>query len=392
MNKSTRTTSLSCESLEARDVPAFLAPVTSPAEFSQSGDFNGDGRADLVSVDPEANAVVVRLGNGNGTFQPARTTGTGKTPALLAVADLNRDGRADLVVREAGKGGSELRVYLGSGSGTFAAGKQSLSLPTLSNGQTQTARVVATSDFNADGKADLAVVGVHITAGRGVISTGYLNVFHGDGAGKFTRQGSPVLAGGGSGTQGTFLTADFTGDGRLDVLAAFAGSNTSMLRSQPDGSYVRTSANTPLYGGKLTAADLNGDGKADVARANAANDTVGVFLSAGDATFASAGVYPAGPGVASVGGVAALQVGDLNGDGRPDLICPNTGTTGSDSVSVLLGNGNGTFQTARTLAAGTELVSIALADFDGDGRIDLARREWNGTADQTSILFNDGAW
>lgn len=61
-------------------------------------------------------------------------------------------------------------------------------------------------------------------------------------------------------------------------------------------------------------------------------------------------------------------------------------------MSVLLGNGDGTFQTARTFAVGAELISIALADFDGDGRLDLARREWIGTANQTSILFNDGVW
>ena len=389
MSKLNRTT-LRCETLEAREVPAFLTPVTSPVHFGQTGDFNGDGKADLMSLDATAKTVEVRLGNGDGTFSSAKTTSTSANPFLLTVADLNADGKADLVIQQVSGNKTALSVFLSKGDGTFAVGMKLAPLPKLSDGTTQTIRQVAAADINLDGKPDLAVIGSRtrtVSRGRVIITDAYVNMFLGNGSGGFTAPSSAVTLGSETGYNVPFpvKVADFTGDGRPDV-AAFTDRFTHMLMNQPDGSFVRKQSAAAGSGGSVAVADFNGDGKFDLVRGSTGGNTIAVYLSNGDGTFGSAQTFTAAPGVGTI------AVADVNGDGKADVVTANSQTTGGDSISVLLGNGDGTFQPAQSYAVGAELISIALDDFDGDGRIDLARREWNGTAYQTSILFNDGVW
>src|SRR2546427_339973 len=113
----------------------------------------------------------------------------------------------------------------------------------------------------------------------------------------------------------------------------------------------------------VAVGDFNGDGRPDLAVANSGSSAVSVLLGNGDGTFQTARTFTAGSGPQTV------AVGDVNGDGRPDLAVANSG---SNTVSVLLGNGDGTFQAARTFAAGTTPSSVALGDVNGDGRPDLA--------------------
>ncbi|MFO0949705.1 MAG: VCBS repeat-containing protein [Isosphaeraceae bacterium] len=376
-----------CEALETRVVPAFLTPITSAVDFGQTGDFNGDGKADLIRLEVATQSVVVHLGKGDGTFQSGRMTPTGASPLLRTVADLNHDGKADLVVQQSTKNGSEQRIFLGNGNGTFAVGGKLPTLPKLADGSTQFTQQITAADLNLDGKLDLVVVGGQTKVTRNLhISGGYLNVFLGNGSGVFTAPKAAVLLGSEPGSL-TFpaQVADFNGDGRPDV-AAFTGRYSHVLMSQPDGSFVRKQSPAAAPSGPSATGDFNGDGKADLVRASTGGNTVAVSLSVGDGTFGSPQTISAATGVGTV------AMADLNGDGKPDLVTTNSQTTGADSVSVLLGNGDGTFRTARTFAVGAELISIALADFDGDGRIDLARREWDGTAYRTSVLLNDGSW
>jgi hypothetical protein len=131
----------------------------------------------------------------------------------------------------------------------------------------------------------------------------------------------------------------------------------------------------------LGMGDFNGDGSYDLAVANSSTDNVSILLGNGDGTFRTYGSVPVGSAPKAVG------VGDFNGDGIPDLAVANAN---DGTVSVLLGNGDGSFQTGRTLAVGSDPVSLVVGDFNGDGLPDLAVA--NSGSNNVSILLNDGNW
>ena len=182
------------------------------------------------------------------------------------------------------------------------------------------------------------------------------------------------------------VVADVNGDGKPDLLVAnncFSSSScvngtVGVLLGNGDGTFQ--TAVTYGSGGyetlSLAVGDLNGDGKPDLVVANecasstnCVNGTVGVLLGNGDGTFQTAVTYGSG-GYDTL----SLAVGDVNGDGKPDLVVANCGYcgTGNDSVGVLLGNGDGTFQTAVPYdSGGSTSRSVAVGDVNGDGKPDL---------------------
>jgi len=123
--------------------------------------------------------------------------------------------------------------------------------------------------------------------------------------------------------------------------------------------------------------DLNGDGKPDIVTANFSSNTVSVLLGNGNGTFAAKRDYETGRNPRSV------ALGDLNGDGKPDMAVTNVS---SDTVSVLLGNGNGTFAATVDYGTGIRPISVAVGDFNGDGKPDLAVANYN--SDTVSVLLN----
>ena len=329
------------------------------------GDFNLDGVPDLVFSSIVSNLptqVGVMLGNGDGTFQPHGYDAGGALPRTPALADFNGDGVLDMVVANAGFGGN-LSVLLGNPDGSFQA---PVNYPTAFG-----AKSVAVGDMNGDGKPDLVVANG---------SASNLLVFLGNGDGTFQ---SPKATG--SFFLTTYVTlGDFNNDGKLD--AAVRGvSGAQIVLGNGDGTF-RASFTT--FGGTcsgcgqgpIAAADLNGDGNLDLVLANGDTDltlsfgksgTVTVLLGKGDGTFLAGVDYTVGANA------TAVAVGDLNGDGKPDLAVSDfgggngLGPTGG-ALAVLLNNGDGTFQTAVKYTSGKGASWVVIGDFDGDGANDVA--------------------
>ncbi len=268
------------------------------------GDFNGDGKADLVVANSLRNNVGVLLGNGDGTFQAAVNYGAGITPESVAVGDFNGDGRADLVV--ANSMGGNVSVLLGNGDGTFQAAVNY-------GGGTQPSSV-AVGDFNGDGKPDL-VVGNHSN----------VSVLLGNGDGTF----QPAVNYGAGTTPASVAVGDFNGDGKADlVVANIDGSNVSVLLGNGDGTFrAPTNYGVGAYPFSVAIGDFSGDGKPDLVVASHGTYTASVLLGNGDGTFQAAVNY----GVGSI--PESVTVGDFNGDGRADIVVANFQ---SNNVSVLL--------------------------------------------------------
>ncbi len=341
--------------------PAVNYNAGSGPAFVAVGDFNGDGKADLAVANYNTNNVSVLLGKGDGTFQAGVNYNAGSNPYSVAVGDFNGDGKADLAV--ANNGSNNVSVLLGNGDGTFqaAVNYNAGSFP----------QSVAVGDFNGDGKADLAVANY---------SSNNVSVLLGLGNGTFQ---AAVNYNAGTGPD-SVAAGDFNGDGKADLAVANGSSNNvSVLLGLGDGTFQAavnyTAGTAPIF---LAVGDFNADGKADLAVANYSSNNVSVLLGLGNGTFQGAVNYSAGSFPRSV------AVGDFNGDGKADLAVAKA-YAGSGNVSVLLGFGNGTFQAALNYNAGTNPVSVAVGDFNGDGGSDLAVA--NFYSDNVSILLRGAA-
>jgi len=339
-------------------------------------DVNLDGKADVLVLNICANnssgncsadgSVGVLLGNGNGTFQPAVEYDSGGALAIsLAIADVNGDRRPDLLVTNYYY---NLEVLLGNGDGTFQT-----AVVYDTGGQFPTS--VAAADVNGDTKPDLVVA--HLF--------GSVAVLLGNGDGTFH---APVVISDSSGSYaGAVAITDVDSDRRPDLLVAYGtGGAVAVLRGNGDGTFQpATSYSTGgRYPDSLAVADVNSDGKLDLLVANSYSNTLGVLLGNGDATFQVAVTY--GSGGVSGAKKMGLAVADVNGDGNPDLVVANecsNNCLNEAVVGVLLGNGNGTFQTALTFQSGGYLADwVAVSDINGDGFPDLL------VANKCSTNFN----
>jgi hypothetical protein len=326
----------------------FLSPVTYqnfyyPTDVAVA-DFNHDGKPDLAIT--SGNVVVVMLGNGDGTFGDSQSYLVGDQSEAVAIADFNADGNLDLAVTDDGL--SIVAVLLGNGDGTFQAGVQ------YATGGTGCVAVLA-GDFNGDGKPDLVVSNNDI---------GNLSFLPGRGDGTF---GSPKILNSGRATGG-LAAADFNGDHKLDLAIANGVSVTVML-GNGNGTFQSPVTYTADQGPvALIAPDVNSDGNPDLVVANGTSKDVSVLLGNGDGTFQAPVDYAVGTSPYSL---ASL---DLNGDGKPDLVVDNYDSGDNGSVSVLLGNGDGTFRTQPqySVGQGRGPTAVAAGDFNLDHNADLA--------------------
>ncbi|NDC36676.1 MAG: hypothetical protein EBZ48_01340 [Proteobacteria bacterium] len=184
---------------------------------------------------------------------------------------------------------------------------------------------------------------------------------------------------------GAVALADLNGDGILELVTANSGDNTvSILLGNGDGTF-RASSSVATGAGPLsvTLGDLNGDGVLDIVTANYSDSSISVMLGNGDGSFKAATSMPA------AFGTTAVKLGDLNGDGVLDIVASSTlGGAGNGVVSILLGNGNGTFKAATTMTVGQFPQSLALGDLNGDGILDIATADY--LSNTISIMLGNG--
>jgi hypothetical protein len=301
----------------------------------------------------------------------------GNQPDAVAVGDFNGDGIPDLAVvnrndNSHGDPGS-VSVLLGQGDGSFQAPVNYAVGPSP--------RAVAVGDFNGDGSLDLVVANFGESFGAG----SSVSVLLGNGDGSFqSAQDFPTQGGSTS-----VAVGDFNGDGSLDLAVGNAGNlSVSVLLGNGDGTFQ--TANDYAQEGRplsVTVGDFNGDGIPDLAVANShlfgGSPGVSVLLGNGDGSFQPAGNYSVG------GSPTSVAVGDFNGDGIPDLaVATSAQFGGSSGVSVLLGNGDGSFQPAQNFSAGIDPGSVAVGDFNGDGIPDLAVANYGSNT--VSVLLGNG--
>ena len=322
------------------------------------------------------------------TFNAAENFATGTAPRSVVVADLDGDGIAELAI--ANEFSNNVSVMFGNGDGTFKTEQKTFQVGASPYS-------ITFGDFNGDGKIDLAVANAF---------SNNVSVLLGNGnAGTFTFLPAVTYPAGQN--PESVAVGDFNGDGKADlVVADFGGGNVNILlgnqgigRSSPPcpsrpepvlcqsqcGTSTETGTpswrsptrqqqrerparqrrrNVPERGQlrcrnkleSVVVGDFKGNGKAHLAVANSGSNNVSVLMGNGDGTFQAAVNYPAGTNP------KALAVGDLNGDGKADLAVANFG---DNNISALLGNGDGTFQAATNYGVGTNPQAVAVGDFNG---------------------------
>ncbi|MCB0490347.1 MAG: VCBS repeat-containing protein, partial [Cyclobacteriaceae bacterium] len=341
---------------------ATFFDIGNPAREIAVGDLSGDGIVDIITTDANSTSFIL-TGDGDGTFTDGPNLGTNSTSTGITLADFNKDGLLDIAVTNSAISGT-VSIRLNTGSNTFA------SPVTYAIGSFPV--FVRSGDFNSDGNIDL-------------VTSNYLgdniSLILGSGSGTFGSNTDFAVGDG----PGYLAVGDFDNDNNLDVAVTNSNDdNVSILIGNGSGSFasaVNYSIGNNPQG--IGVGYFNADTNLDLAVANDFDDNVGILLGAGDGTFATATHFTVSDSP------KGLTVVDVNGDGLADVATSNGSAAGStDRASVLISNGDGTFKTFKPYAAGPDPGSIASADFNNDGMMDIVV-SGNHATNNISIILND---
>jgi hypothetical protein len=336
-----------------------------------TADVNNDGKADLIVARGDQTAGYVFLGLGNGHFSAPLVWGgvAGTyTPTVLAVADINGDGKLDIVTGNAPNDGSvfgeraSISVFLGHGDGTFSGSQPfdlGFSVPRPES--------IAVGDVNGDGRPDVILAG---GASVDVAIQGSSPAF------PWSVQSYATVDLGATNGPSRVALGDVNGDAKPDLVVA-GGTDVDVLLNSGTGTFGTAQAyNAAGAVNAVAVGDVNGDDHLDIVTANidwgSYSRGVSVLLGHGDGTFGTPQTYALG------GSPNSIALGDFNNDGKLDIV-----TAGAE-MDVLLNNGNGTFGASQAVGPGGS--SVAVADFNNDGFLDLAQLDGSGAS--VDVLLN----
>lgn len=335
-----------------RNGPESLLLPEGPGGALAQGDFNADGKMDLVSASVE-DSVQVHLAGGPEGLRAQTPAPVGGPVYKLLVGRVDGDATLDVVVLRGGVKPTTLGLLLGNGDGTFrpAADLPVGAIPAHA----------ALGDVNGDGRADIACQVTYYP------EPGYytqeVRLLLGQGDGTFA---PPTLVTT-SPSPDALALGDLDRDGALDMVVAqdAPGGGVLLLKGRGDGSFlppVLVSIGAGQHNAHLALADMNGDGFLDVVRSNSVNSTVHVLMGWGRWTTWEARSYPAG------GNCAFVSVVDFDGDGHRDVLCANPGT---DSVSLLRGDEYGWLAAPSVFGVHYGVQELGVFDVNADGRPDI---------------------
>jgi len=350
------------------------------------GDVNGDKLPDVVVTSSSVTAIVY-LNQGSGTFKVNGTVGTIPVGATdnVVLADINGDKKLDIILPD---GRGDVITFYGKGTGLFTNGPE-YPLQTSTFGGNY---LVAVADFNKDGFLDL------------LDTNGFNNNTVSLGRGDGTFQTNQLSAYSSTLVTNNIATADFNGDGFPDTAQSLIGGANGMIGINLGSSHgvlgtaslatASTCANNPVEW--VAAGDVNGDGKADLVAtmqdatfAGCQNNTVAVMLGLGTGKFKAAAYYA----TSATAQEGIVYLVDVNGDGKLDIVTENA----NGSISVLLNKGTGTYKPGTLITSISSIYQLGLylafADFNGDGKMDIAVATAGGLSDVYVLLGNgDGTF
>ena len=316
-------------------------PVPRNPDTVKSGDFNNDGRPDLIVISATNTSVLTNDGGGHFAQAGASIFSTSRTVAL---GDLNADGKTDFVITVPGF--DTLAVYTNGGNASFSLAAQ----PAV--GDYPEAVVVA--DFNGDGRLDLA------SANRGYLTpyTNTVTILTNNGAGGYAASATLVADSG----PDKLLTAELNGDGKADLVVGHASTNSvHVFLGLGNGTFNLLSRLHTLTYPDLALGDVDGNGKLDLLASG--NDSLVIFTNNGGGTLGSNSSLSL-----PAGNQTDIQASDINLDGKTDVLVMQASP---DQILVLTNSGSGTFAQAAATVAGTSPVSVGAADLNIDGKQDL---------------------
>ncbi|CAF1433358.1 unnamed protein product [Adineta steineri] len=337
-------------------------------------DLNYDSRLDIAVAYFSSGYVSIFYGFGNGTFSKSiiYSTGTNSLPSMIVIYDLNKDGRLDIVVANAGT--DNVGILYGNNNGTFS---NMIALPT---GSGSSPSAVAIVDINNDAQLDIVVANY---------GNNQLGVLLGCVNGTFFSQ--LTYSTGDYSEPCHLAVGDFNNDNRMDVVVVNSGSDSlgvffgyvsDSFLSAP--SYLSKTSSHPT---SIARADFNNDTQMDVVVTNNGADNIMILFGSGYGTFISQITYSTGVNSQP----SSVAVEDLNKDGRLDIVVTNSGT---NNIVVFLGNNISSFSNPMTYSTGlrSQPNAVAIVDFDNDGQLDIAVASYGANSMSVFLGYGNGSF